>query len=208
MFIFTYRIPENNFKIVANITKLSEANDYHFVHDVSKIIVHPEFNEETNINDISLIKLSSPLNLIKSNGHMGPVCLPKLFNDLPPTRNDRGSVNFVTVTGWGSTDEEDGDNSVNLLAVDVILVEMDKCNSTYEGGIASGFICAGLIEGGKDSCQGDSGGPLVYRDSNGKAHLIGIVSWGEGCGRKAIPGVYVDVKYHLNWIYDNINRYN
>lgn len=174
-------------------------------HNVSQIIIHPNFDEETVVNDICLIKLSSPLDLKRANGHMGTVCLPKPMTaePYPLTKNDRGSVDFVTVTGWGSTDEE-GDNSINLLAVDVALVETTECNSTYEGGIAKGFICAGSIEGGKDSCQGDSGGPMIYRDSNEKAHLIGIVSWGQGCGRKAIPGVYVDVKYYINWIYDNI----
>lgn len=38
---------------------------------------------------------------------------------------------------------------------------------------------------GYDSYKGDSGGPVV------RSHqLIGIVSWGKGCGRRDFPGVY------------------
>ena len=43
-------------------------------------------------------------------------------------------------------------------------------------------ICAGRNGGNKDTCQGDSGGPLVSKGTDGRWYLVGITSYGYGCG--------------------------
>jgi len=68
--------------------------------------------------------------------------------------------------------------------------------------VADSMICAAVEEGGKDSCQGDSGGPMVCGEE-----LVGIVSWGIGCGRKGYPGVYTEVSYFMDWITETMATY-
>ena len=47
--------------------------------------------------------------------------------------------------------------------------------------------------------QGDSGGPLSCKH-NEVWHLVGITSWGEGCGQRERPGVYTNVVEYVDWI--------
>ena len=42
--------------------------------------------------------------------------------------------------------------------------------------------------------QGDSGGPLIHVRSDGNYQQAGIVSWGIGCARKGLYGVYTEVQ--------------
>ena len=57
------------------------------------------------------------------------------------------------------------------------------------------------------SLQGDGGGPLVCEDG-GYHELSGIVSWGFGCGRKDVPGVYVKVKRIIMWALWSLKYYS
>ena len=79
----------------------------------------------------------------------------------------------------------------------------EACYQTYQYLMRDNMICAG--EEGKDSCSGDSGGPLVcpLPPHNGPL-LVGVTSWGQGCGRQDKPGVYTEVAYFYHWILDTM----
>uniref|UniRef100_A0A663MSP9 Peptidase S1 domain-containing protein n=1 Tax=Athene cunicularia TaxID=194338 RepID=A0A663MSP9_ATHCN len=83
--------------------------------------------------------------------------------------------------------------SVNQLRqAEVKIISTATCNrrQVYSGAITPGMLCAGYLEGQVDACQGDSGGPLVHANSRGIWYLVGIVSWGDDCGKPNKPGVY------------------
>ncbi|XP_061870043.1 transmembrane protease serine 4 [Colius striatus] len=140
-------------------------------------------------DDIALVKLRTPLRVSDS---CRPICLPYFDEELVP-----GTP--LWVIGWGYT-QEHGKPSETLQQAEVKLIDKDSCNlAAYHGDVTEKMLCAGLPQGGVDTCQGDSGGPLLYLGTHWQ--VVGIVSWGQGCGTPSTPGVYTSVRAYLNWIY-------
>ncbi|WP_116950525.1 trypsin-like serine protease [Jiangella endophytica] len=134
-------------------------------------------------NDWALVQLSEPVEGIE------PVEIA--------TDDSLDASETYTVIGWGDLEEGAGEGSQFLQEVEVPSVSDDDCVAAYaEIGIETApevELCAGdLANGGVDSCQGDSGGPLLAGEEDDWTQ-IGVVSWGEGCARPGVPGVYTQL---------------
>uniref|UniRef100_A0A8B9FBC0 Transmembrane serine protease 4 n=1 Tax=Amazona collaria TaxID=241587 RepID=A0A8B9FBC0_9PSIT len=160
---------------------------------VEKVFLAGEMPTSPKDNDIALVKLQSPLHV---SGDSKAICLPYFDEELAP-----GTP--LWVIGWGYT-QKHGKLSEVLQQAEVKLIDEESCNvAAYHGEVTEKMLCAGLPQGGVDTCQGDSGGPLLY--SGKRWQVVGIVSWGEGCGTPSMPGVYTSVRAYLNWIYAVLN---
>ena len=113
-------------------------------------------------------------------------------------------ISLGTVTGWGH-ERKHGVVQAVLKQVNVPILDNDFCtelwrkNGHYET-LTDRMVCGGILNGGRDTCQADSGGPMVSRLKNGRFALVGVTSWGHGCGLKAQPGVYARVTNLKEWI--------
>ncbi|XP_047465134.1 hyaluronan-binding protein 2-like [Mugil cephalus] len=168
---------------------------YDQVIPVENAIVHREYRQTpfAVYNDVALLKLKSTQRpyCAKETRFVKTACLPdQPFN----------SGTECVISGWGVTETQTyGTNQ--LLDARVLLISQDKCKAphVYGSSLDDSMFCAGNINGGVDSCQGDSGGPLVC-ERNGTHYVVGVVSWGDGCGKKYKPGVYANVRRFVDWI--------
>ncbi|XP_069057969.1 trypsin-like [Pleurodeles waltl] len=172
------RLGEHNIKVI-------EGNEM-FINS-AKVIRHPKYNSRLLDNDIMLIKLSSPATF---SSRIQAV-------DLPTSCAPAGTE--CLISGWGNTLSSGSKYPDLLQCLNAPILTDKECENAYPFQITENMICAGFLEGGKDSCQGDSGGPVVC---NGE--LQGVVSWGRGCAQKKYPGVYTKVCNYVSWIEDTI----
>uniref|UniRef100_UPI00358FA9FA chymotrypsinogen B-like n=1 Tax=Myxine glutinosa TaxID=7769 RepID=UPI00358FA9FA len=168
------------------------------VRNVSLMQIHDGFDLVTFSNDIALLLLDRPLELGPA---VQPACLPPVNTDVPVDM-------LCTATGWGSTTEDDQPTD-RLHQVLLPILDWNICAEYYSGlamGLSPHVICAGFMdENGGDTCWGDSGGPLVCAVTGDAFVVYGVTSWGMGCGRLHVPGVYTSVHAALGWINSILN---
>jgi secreted trypsin-like serine protease len=142
-------------------------------------------------HDVAVLTLAAPLVL-------GPdvAALP------PAPVGDPDVGRKAIISGWGLMDPNSTaaaqPDELRWAAVDV--EDPARCSGYASAFDADSMLCAGRTGGPvtTDACQGDSGGPLARVAAGAEGDptpaaadaLIGIVSFGRGCGDPNYPGVY------------------
>ncbi|WP_405745336.1 serine protease [Streptomyces sp. NBC_01525] len=142
----------------------------------ASVWVNPRYDSRTNAGDMAVITLPTPVT----------------NRSIPIAPEGSGAYSEGTtavVYGWGDTTGR-GAYATRLRSAEVNILADAACARAYPGSVdgayqPSSMLCAGEPQGGRDACQGDSGGPLVV-----EGRLVGLVSWGAGCGEPGSPGVY------------------
>ncbi|XP_029596667.1 transmembrane protease serine 3-like isoform X1 [Salmo trutta] len=163
---------------------------------LEKIIYHASYQPKGLNYDIALLKLTEPLTF---NGLVEPICLPNYGE-----RFEEGKMCWIS--GWGAT-VDGGETSVSMHSAQVPVLSSRDCSGPglYQGAISPWMVCAGYLEGGKNSCQGDSGGPLACEDSS-VWKLAGATSWGYGCAERDNPALYTLISHALTWIHQQMEK--
>lgn len=160
-------------------------------------VVRGGYNAATHDSDIAILLLNEPLEGIE--------VIP-----MAPAGTKVPSDAALKIVGWGLRSENAATISPSLMEATVGFVDSKKCDDIlgeYGAKITENMICAGDLIDGRDACQGDSGGPLVFIDENGAPTLLGVVSWGIGCGRIGIPGIYSSVPFFNDWVQSYLNTW-
>ncbi|XP_021045345.1 kallikrein 1-related peptidase b1-like isoform X2 [Mus pahari] len=168
---------------------------------VSKSFLHPGYNmslhrnhirhpQDDFSNDLMLLRLSMPADITDV---VKPINLP--------TEEPRlGST--CLASGWGSITPIKYQYPNDLQCVNLKLLPNEDCVKAHTYKVTDVMLCAGEMEGGKDTCKGDSGGPLIC-----DGVLQGITSWGGSpCGEPNTPGVYTKLIKFTTWIKDTMAK--
>ncbi|XP_052845541.1 uncharacterized protein LOC128258146 isoform X5 [Drosophila gunungcola] len=177
----------------ANIAENSEVDTF-----IENWYTHEDFRKGTHMNnDIALVVLKTPL---KFSDYVQPICLPDKKAELVENRK-------CTISGWGSIKAGVSTPAQVLGSAELPILADNVCkqSNVYGSAMSDGMFCAGSMDESVDACEGDSGGPLVCSDDDGET-LYGLISWGQHCGYKNRPGVYVRVNHYIDWIYEKINE--
>ena len=163
----------------------------------SRVVIHPSYTNTDVDSDIAIYELESdvPDSILYMHLEKDPVMV-------------EGTPMAVIGFGDMNPSQEDVEASDFLLEATVEYMPKTQCINQMKSAwgflfsITDSMLC-GYSDGG-DTCQGDSGGPLFLKGETVEDDaLVGIVSWGYGCGGST-PGVYARISYFYDWIVETM----
>ncbi|OMH82551.1 Chymotrypsin-like protease CTRL-1 [Zancudomyces culisetae] len=164
---------------------------------VTQNIIHPDYGNAGDKNDIALFKLEKKVD----------------YQPIKIHTDNLGDGEQVKALGWGLESSTATTPSNNLKEVTLKLISTDECRkrvSSFEGNGVGSQYCTGGTPG-KDTCSGDSGGPLV-KEKDGNWRLVGLTSYGawdqradvsDICGTEEIVAIYTRVSSFMDFITSN-----
>jgi trypsin len=175
----------------------SDAEEGGKTYNVIKRIPHQDYDDASSANDIAIWKIDAP------KGKRTNV-------EIDDGKYGKDPDTLLTAIGWGRV-YSGGPASPKLLEVKLPIYNYQQCSVDYakydDEVYDDKMICAGYPEGKKGSCQGDSGGP-IFKYVDGKQILVGITSFGRGCARPNLPGIYTRASNYAAWIKKNASNSN
>jgi len=162
-------------------------------HTIRRQIPYPGFRAGDNDHDIGLLELDRPSQYPGARLHNATNFASPCFQDFEaPGRS-------LTIAGWGTVSYGGNQLPSSLQSAQVPMQDLQRCKRMYSQ-VTDKMLCAGYDAGQIDACQGDSGGPLFHIGGNGIFTVVGVVSFGAGCGQPNAFGVYTRVSQYLSWI--------
>ncbi|KFD70986.1 hypothetical protein M514_02561 [Trichuris suis] len=172
----------------------------HELRDVEPTMVYRQvknyathfYNYDDDDNDITLLKLTSPVNYTKE---ISPLCLPT-------KHTTNRVVNSCFAAGWGRT--ENGSTSLLLKQTRVRIAPLSQCYFAERAGRA---LCVREYYNQSIPCIGDSGSPL-FCEIDGRYFALGILSLGPtNCSQQEDPSaLYVRMDNYHEWTLNTMKQ--
>ncbi|CAM4928714.1 unnamed protein product [Rotaria socialis] len=179
-------IAHENESITRSLSSLNCILNRYLRISANIIILHPEYDIKTKVNDIALIALNRSVDLTDKT--IGFICLPMATLRYPALfPSDQADAVAI---GWGRVKE----SALGCASKVLLQVELP---------ILSPYIR--LLNCADQKYFSSSGGPLMLT-YNQTWPIVGTSSYGEGCARAHKPGVYTRVSAYRDWINYTVNK--
>ncbi len=173
-------------------------------HRIDALVKRTDYNNLNYDNDISLSKLSTPLNFSNCND-----CQAANWSN---NDTDSNVSTPVFVAGWGATDSASSSATLQSTTLNIVNCVSKSTGASYNIGglpLSNNTLCAqSTATPPSDTCKGDSGSGLIANYGTNKPILVGITSFsitGDGssttCDNSTdYPGGYTKVSNYCQWI--------